>query len=98
MPIVKRSTHLYLGLSRGMLIRQTRILEYTPFREETYRRMRRFLLHCKKLGIPNPYLLHDILKFDERWKKLHKKSALSLLEFKDKDAFIDECKQVKRFS
>jgi radical SAM superfamily enzyme YgiQ (UPF0313 family) len=93
----KRSTLLYPGSARDMLILQTRILDYAPSREETYSRMRRFLLHCEKLGIPNPYFLHDILKADERWKKLHKNAVPPVLEFKDKDVYIDECKQVKRF-
>ena len=93
----KKSKLLYPVWAGDMLLLQTRILDIAPSREETYSRMRRFLLHCEKLGIPNPYFLHDIRKADERWKKLHKNAVPSVLEFKDKDVYIDECKQVKRF-
>ncbi len=75
-----------------MLLFQTWVLDCLPTREETYHRVNRFVQHCNKLGIPNIYSLHDTYKADERWKKLHKNAVPSLLEFKSKRIYIDECK------
>ncbi len=86
------SIPLYPREAEKMLLFQTWILDCLPSREETYRRVSRFVEHCNKLGIPNIYLLHDTYIADERWKKLHKNAVPSLLEFKKRSIFIDECK------
>jgi len=83
---------LYPKETEKMLLFQTWILDCLPSREETYRRVNRFVQHCNTLGIPNIYSLHDTYKADERWKKLHKNAVPSLLEFKKKNTYIDENK------
>jgi hypothetical protein len=50
--------------------------------------LNRFVKHITRLGIPNPFSLHEIHKADERWKKLQKNAVPSLLEIdtnKDRD-------------
>jgi hypothetical protein len=84
---------LYPPEAAKMLLLQTWILEGVPSREETYKRVTRFVQHCNRLGIPNIYSLHDSYQADERWKKLHKNAVPSLLDFKKKHVYIDECKQ-----
>lgn len=84
---------LYPGEAEKMLLFQTWILEGIPSRQETYRRVNRFVDHCQHLGIPNIYSLHDVYKADERWKKLHENAVPSLLEFKKDQVYINECKQ-----
>jgi len=60
---------------------ETWVLDTPPSREETYKRLNRFVDHCKKLGIPNPYTLREIYEADERWKKLHPNAVPSLMDF-----------------
>ncbi len=91
-----KSILLYPVKRRDMLIAQTWILDCEPSREETYNRISRFVNHCRKLGIPNPYSLNDIYKADERWRRLKKNAGPSLLDFKKKDLYIDECKHVEK--
>jgi radical SAM superfamily enzyme YgiQ (UPF0313 family) len=86
---------LYPGWAADMLISQTWIMDSEPSREETFRRVNRFVQHCKKLGIPNPYSLSDVYKADERWKRLHKNAVPSLVDLKNQEAYIDESKNVK---
>jgi hypothetical protein len=38
----------------------------------------------------------EFYRADERWKKLHKNAVPSLVEFDNKDIYIDESKQVKK--
>jgi len=70
---------LYPEEATDMLISQSWTLDCYPPREEVYKRMNRFVQHCSKLGIPNPYSMAEIIKADERWKKLHK-NAVSTME------------------
>jgi radical SAM superfamily enzyme YgiQ (UPF0313 family) len=93
-----RSKPLYPEQAKHMLILSTYILDIEPSREETHSRMRRFSERITRLGIPNPYSLHDIYQADERWKKLHKNAVPSLVELGDKDSGIDECKTVRKYS
>jgi hypothetical protein len=79
-----------------MVITQTWILEDEPPREAAYQRINRFIAHCKRLGIPNPYSLNDVYKADERWKHLHKNAVPSVIELKNQDVHIDESKQAKK--
>jgi hypothetical protein len=89
-----KSMPLYPGKTRDMFIIQTWILDLEPKREEIYRRMWRFVEHCKNLGIPNPYSLHDFHQADLRWIKLHKNAVPPMVEF-DRARYIDENKNIK---
>jgi radical SAM superfamily enzyme YgiQ (UPF0313 family) len=72
---------LYSPEFQPMLMLETWVLDTPPSREETYKRLNRFVEHCKKLGIPNPYALREIYDADERWKKLHTNAVPSLMDF-----------------
>ena len=91
---------LYPEKAREMLIFQTWILKGEPKREQVFKRVCRFVEHCGKLGIPNPYSIKEIYEADERWKQLHKNSVPSMVEFLEsrinKGAFIGENKKVKQ--
>ena len=87
---------LYPEEAADMLIIQTWIVDGEPSREETYRRISRFVEHCKRLGIPNPYSLHEIHNADKRWERLHKNAVPPLAHFKKKGAYINECRNVKK--
>ncbi|MCU0287965.1 MAG: radical SAM protein [Acidobacteria bacterium] len=54
---------------------------FEPSREETFNRVHRFEMHCKKLGIPNPYSYAQHVKADERWQRLHKNAVPPLMDF-----------------
>jgi hypothetical protein len=43
--------------------------------------MHRFVNHCKKIGIPNPYSFKEIFDADKRWKKMQKFAVPPLGEF-----------------
>jgi radical SAM superfamily enzyme YgiQ (UPF0313 family) len=87
---------LYPEEAKEMLILQSWCLEGEPSREVTYQRVCRFAQHCERLGIPNPYSLHDIYQADERWKKLHKNAVPKAVDFKDSPTIIDENKYVQK--
>lgn len=89
-----KSIPLYPEKTKDMFIIQTWILDVEPHREEIYRRMRRFVEHCKNLGIPNPYSLHDFHQADLRWIKLHKNAVPPMVQF-DRTKYIDENKNIK---
>lgn len=88
---------LYPQWARDMLITQTWILDCEPSREVSYQRLNRFIAHCDRLGIPNPYSLNDVFKADERWKGLHKNAVPPVIDLKNEDVYIDESKHVKQF-
>jgi radical SAM superfamily enzyme YgiQ (UPF0313 family) len=94
-----RETHkpirLYPASAKDLLMLETWILEGEPPREEAINRLSRFVSHCSRLDIPNPYSLNDIHKADERWKHLHLNAVPSLLEFKNKETYIDECRKAR---
>jgi radical SAM superfamily enzyme YgiQ (UPF0313 family) len=92
----KKSISLYSETALDMLILPTKILKGIPSREETYRRLKRIIRHCRKLGIPNPYSLIDIYKADERWEKLHKNAVPPLIKFRNMDGYIDDRSKVKQ--
>lgn len=92
-----KRTLLYTQKARSMLDSQTWILNCEPSRRETYKRMNRFVEHCDKLGIPNPYSLDEIFKADERWKKLHKNAVPSIMEIMNDSVDFSERKNVKKF-
>lgn len=85
---------LYPEWSREILISQTWIIDDEPSREVMYDRVFRFNEHCKKIGIPNPYTLQETYDADERWKRLHKNAVPSVIEFKDREAYIDDTNKV----
>jgi radical SAM superfamily enzyme YgiQ (UPF0313 family) len=89
---------LYPRDALDMLVVQTWRMDCQPSREETYRRVSRFVRHCKKLGIPNPYSMQEIHQADKRWKKLHKNAVPALVDFKKDAGYIDEAKQVSELA
>jgi len=91
-----RSVLLYPAKAKDLLIAQTWILDCEPSREETFRRLSRFVKHQNKLGIPNIYSLKDLHQADQRWKMLHKNAVPALVEFKNN--YFDECKKATKMS
>lgn len=89
---------LYPASGKEMLLLQSWKVKGLPSREEMYSRVNRFVKRCKELGIPNPYTITEIQQADLRWKRLHKNAVPNLVEFKDKDVYIDECKKIKQVS
>jgi radical SAM superfamily enzyme YgiQ (UPF0313 family) len=89
---------LYPPWAKDLLITQTWILAGEPSRQTAYQRINRFIEHCSRLAIPNPYSLSDIYKADERWKKLHKNAVPSVIELKNENAYIDESKHIKQLT
>jgi hypothetical protein len=95
-----KSIPLYPQKALDMLMLQTWVLDCQPSRKERYARVNRFLEHCHKLGIPNPYSLEEIYHADERWRKLHKNAVPPLINFQSAnnlkyDNYIDECRYIK---
>ncbi|NIM15666.1 MAG: radical SAM protein [Candidatus Aminicenantes bacterium] len=93
-----KAVPLYQENTRKMLITQTWILDCFPSRKETYERINRFEEHCKKLGIPNPYSLSDIYKADQRWSELHDNAVPSLMDIRNRNVSVDECRKVQKSS
>lgn len=83
----------------GMLLKSWTV-DTPPSREETYRRVNRFVRHCDKLGVPNPYTMQEIYLADARWKKLHKNAVPPLVDFlpdkNNKRTYIRENLNVKK--
>jgi len=90
-----KGVQLYPPWARDMLVTRTWVLDCDPSRKIAYRRLNRFIRHCDRLGIPNPYSLSDVCKADERWRRLHKNAVPPLVELKNEDIYVDECKHVK---
>jgi len=91
-----KSALLYPGNAKDRLIVQTWIKTGEPRREVTYQRLNRFTAHIKKLGIPNPYSWYEINQADLRWKNLHENAVPPLVEFKNKNNYLDECKKIEQ--
>jgi radical SAM superfamily enzyme YgiQ (UPF0313 family) len=66
-----------------------------PVREVIYDRVNRFVEHCYKLGIPNPYSEKEIYDADIRWKRLHENAVPALAEFKDSKMLINDFSKVR---
>jgi hypothetical protein len=81
-------------LSRDMLISYNWVLDCDPSREVVLERIYRFDRQCRELGIPNPYSLQEHYEADERWARLHKNAVPSLLKFYNREAYIDENKDI----
>jgi hypothetical protein len=70
---------------------QTWVMENCyPQRNVIYDRVNRFVDHCRKLGIPNPYFENEIYDADVRWKSLHKNAVPALVEFREPHKIITE--------
>ena len=78
-----------------MLVFKHWTLNIDPIREETFDRVHRFDMHCKKIGVPNPYTLSEYYYADQRWGKLHHNAVPSILEFSKRDKVLHECKDIK---
>lgn len=81
---------LYPEKARDMLIFDYWTLDTEPLREKAYQRMHRFVNHCNKLGIPNPYSLKESFDADRRWKKLQKFAVPPMDEFNVEGASIHD--------
>jgi radical SAM superfamily enzyme YgiQ (UPF0313 family) len=81
--------------ARDQLLIDTWTLDCQPSRQETFRRIWRFMEHINRLGIPNPYSMYDIYAADQRWKNLHANAVPMLVEFQKRDKYITECKSIK---
>jgi radical SAM superfamily enzyme YgiQ (UPF0313 family) len=86
---------LYPESVSEILVTPTWILDAPPSREVIYERVDRFIRRLDKLGIPHPYSMREINEADERWKRLQPNAAPALMEFADRERYIDENKQVK---
>lgn len=51
-----------------------------PSREVVYERLNRIRQHIEKLGIPNPYVLNEVIEADKRWALLHSNAVPSVLD------------------
>lgn len=69
-----------------------------PVREVIYERVNRFVAHCYKLGIPNPYSEKEIYDADMRWKKLHVNAVPALAEFKNREVVINDFDKIHPIS
>ena len=92
----KRVT-LYPEKYTNMLVTQTwEMKDCEPVREVIYERVNRFVDHCFRLGIPNPYFEHEIYQADERWKKLQPNAVPSLIDFKEGE-YIDDRHKLQNY-
>lgn len=91
-----KNISLYPGYAKEKLLIETWTMDGRPSREETVRRLNRFNQYVQKLGIPNPYTLYQVNQADKRWQELHHNAVPPLIRFKDKDNYIDECKNVEK--
>jgi hypothetical protein len=88
---------LYPEKFRELLVLQTWYLaDSSPGREEIYRRMARFVEHCRQLGIPNPYSWQEIHRADQRWQKLHPMAVPPLVSFQEAGTIVDECRNLEQ--
>jgi hypothetical protein len=92
-----RRSPVFPGKYRNMLITQTWTVDCQPSREEIFSRLNRFVQHCNKIGIPNPYTLNEINQADIRWKKLHENAVPPLMDFKKSPTPLDDREKVKNF-
>jgi radical SAM superfamily enzyme YgiQ (UPF0313 family) len=88
---------LYPEWAKHMLVSESYIVGMDPTREVTYQRIFRFVEHCKKLGIPNPYSLQEIQQADQRWQRLHKNAVPPMLDFKRRDTLVIEKKKPAKY-
>jgi len=88
---------LYPERFQELLVLQTWYLrDSLPGREEIYQRMSRFVDHCRRVGVPNPYSWQEIHKADDRWQKLHPMAVPPLVSFQEAGVFLDECRDLEQ--
>jgi len=81
---------LYPENAKKILIFDSWTLDIEPLREIAYERMYRFVEHCKKLNLLNPYTSKEIFDSDRRWQKLQKFAVPSLDKFSPPVNLISE--------
>jgi len=88
---------LYPGEATDMLITQSYSLNAYPSRDIIYDRQCRFKDHCKKLGIPNPYSIRDLMEADRRWQKIQPNAVPSIMELNNNpQKYLGENEKVTR--
>jgi hypothetical protein len=87
---------VYPADARDMLMINKWGVDGEPSREVIMNRVCRFVRHCDKLGIPNPYSLREIYQADQRWKALHTNAVPPLMEFRSEKGYIDECRSIRK--
>ena len=90
----ERRRPLYPENMEKMLVFKSYTLDIEPSRQEAFNRLFRFINHCKKLGIPNPYSGYEGYEADQRWKKLHKNAVPTVTEMEE-HGFYDKGRTVK---
>ena len=73
-----------------LLMSQMWQVNASPSREVAFDRVCRFVDHCEKLGLKNPYSFREIYFADKRWKELHKHAVPMITEFRGKEKTITE--------
>jgi hypothetical protein len=94
----KYRVRLYPEKAKDMLIFEEWTLNLEPSRQVVYDRVNRFIRHCKKLGIPNPYSAFESFEADKRWQKLQKNAVPPLEHFVGENSYVDENKYIKAIS
>lgn len=69
-------------------------IDLEPNRNTVFERLLRFVKHCDKLGIKNPYYSYEKYNADLRWKRLHKNAVPSTLEL-DSHNFTDTVRGIE---
>jgi radical SAM superfamily enzyme YgiQ (UPF0313 family) len=88
---------LYPEEATDMLITQSYSLNAYPSREIIYDRECRFKEHCKKLGIPNPYSIGELIEADRRWQKIQKNAVPPIMELNNNpEKYLGENENVSR--
>jgi radical SAM superfamily enzyme YgiQ (UPF0313 family) len=92
----KRETIFPEEYTDMLLVQTWEMQKCEPVREVIYERVNRFVEHCYKLGIPNPYSEKEIYDADMRWKRLHVNAVPALAEFRDKEVVINDFGKLKQ--
>ncbi len=85
----KYKEKMYTEKELEALQMQRWILHLEPDAKTIHDRAVRFVAHCKKLGIPNPYSARELYFADKRWKELHALSVPSLADFRNQIVMED---------
>jgi radical SAM superfamily enzyme YgiQ (UPF0313 family) len=92
----KGNSLLYPEEATDMLLTQTWTLNEDPSREIIYERGARFREHCKKLGIPNPYSVSELIEADKRWLDMQRNAVPPVLELNGNwEKYAGEQKNIK---
>lgn len=85
---------LFPESAREMLITQTWFVEGQPSRREMFARVNRFVGLCQRLGMATPWTLHEVMRADERWLRLHQNAVPATMDFIARQHYVDECKDL----